>query len=72
MEEGIIVYFVGYENDIQKALKTKIYLDFDRAAKVYRRATNIVCLEGIRLFQAKLTQIEQILPEDNYKLLKSL
>ncbi len=71
MEEGLTIYFVGYENEIQKALKTKIYLDFDKAAKVYRHATNIVCLEGIRLFQARLVQIEQVLP-DNYKLLKSL
>lgn len=71
MEEELTVYFVGYENDIIKAIRTKVYLDFDVAAKVYRRAANIVCLEGIRLFQAKLIQIEQIMP-DTYKLLKSL
>lgn len=71
MEEELTVYFVGYENDIIKAIRTKVYLDFDVAAKVYQRATNIVCLEGIRLFQAKLIQIEQIMP-DTYKLLKSL
>ncbi len=71
MEKELTVYFVGYESDIKKAIRTKVYLDFNVAAKVYRHATSVVRLEGIRLFRAKLIQIEQIVP-DSYKLLKSL
>jgi len=71
MENELVIFFVGYENDIGKALTYKVYLDFGEAAKVYRHATKIVGLDGMRLFQARVTHIEQMMP-DTYKLLKSL
>lgn len=71
MEKELVIYFVGYENDIGKALANKIYLNSSEAAKVYRHATEIVGLDGMRLFQAIVTHIEQVVPDD-YKLLKSL
>jgi hypothetical protein len=71
MEKELVIYFVGYEDDIGKALANTVYLDFGSAAKVYRRATRIVGLDGMRLFQAVVTHIEQVVPDD-YKLLKSL
>jgi len=71
MEKELVIYFVGYEDDIGKALTNKIYLDFGEAAKVYRHATKIVGLDGMRIFQAVVTHIEQVMP-NGYKLLKSL
>ncbi len=71
MEKELVIYFVGYEDDIGKALANKVYLDFGEADKVYRYATKIVGLDGMRLFQATVTHIEQVMPDD-YKLLKSL
>jgi len=71
MEKELVIYFVGYEDDIGKALANKIYLNSNEADKVYRYATRIVGLDGMRLFRAVVTHIEQVMPND-YKLLKSL
>ncbi len=71
MEEVIIIYFVGYESNVRKAINNKIYLDFNEAMKVYRYATKIVGLEGMQLFRAELDFIE-VVDLEQYKLLKSM
>ena len=71
MEEEIVVYFVGYEDDIKKAVDNKVYIDFGQAAQAHRYATKIVGLDGMQLFQAVITLIEVVVTDD-YKLLKSL
>ena len=72
MEEELEIYFVGYESDVQKAIKNQVYLTLDEAAKVYRYASNIVGLEGIRIFRARLViDREPVLP-DTHKLFKSM
>lgn len=71
MEEAIIIYFVGYENNIRKAIDNKVYLDFNVAMKVHRYATETVRLDGIQLFRAELDFIE-VVDVEQYKLLKSM
>jgi len=71
MEEVIIIFFVGYEQDIKKAIDNKIYLDFNEAMRVHRRATKIVGLDGMQLFRAELDFIE-VVDVEQYKLLKTM
>ena len=71
MEELIIIYFVGYESDVRKAIDNKIYLEFNEALRVYRYATETVRLDGIQLFRAELDFIE-VVDVEQYKLLKSM
>ena len=72
MEEELEIFFVGYEGDIRKAIKNQVYLDIGEASRVWHRAANIVGLDGIRIFRAKLiVDWEPVYPDD-YKLLKSM
>jgi hypothetical protein len=71
MEEVIIIFFVGYESNVKKAIDNRVYLDFNEAMKVYRYATKTVGLDGIQLFRAELDFIE-VVDVEQYKLLKSM
>ena len=72
MEEELEIFFVGWEGDVRKAIKNQVYLDIVEASKVWHYAANIVKLDGVRIFRARLIiDREPVLPDD-YKLLKSM